>query len=35
MPTEPYGSESDSLNDVVTTGDKFIISRSDKVEISL
>ena len=35
VPTEPYGSESDSQNDVVTTRGKFIISRSDKVEISL
>ena len=35
VPTELYGSESDSQNDVVTTGSKFIISRSDKVEISL
>ena len=35
MPTEPYGCESDSQDDVITTGGKFIISRSDKVEISL
>ena len=35
MPTEPYGCDSDSQDDVVTMGGKFIISRSDKVEISL
>ena len=35
IPMESYGSESDSQNDVVTTGSKFIISSSDKVEINL
>ena len=35
VPIEPYGSESDSQDKVVTTGGKFIISRSDKVEINL
>ena len=35
MPTEPYSCDSDSQDDVVTTGGKFIITRSDKVEISL
>ena len=35
MPTEPYGCDSNSQDDVVTTGGKFIISRSEKVEISL
>ena len=35
MPTEPYEYDSDSQDDVVTTGGKFIISRSEKVEISL
>ena len=34
FPTEPYGSDSDSQNDVVTTSGKFIISSSDKVEIN-
>ena len=35
VPTEPYSCDSDSQDDVVTTGGKFIISRSDNVEISL
>ena len=35
VPTEPYECDSDSQDDVVTTGGKFIISRSKKVEISL
>ena len=35
VPTELYGGDSDSQDEVVTTGGKFIISRSDKVEISL
>ena len=35
VPTEPYGCDSDSQDDVVTTGGIFSISRLDKVEISL
>ena len=35
VPTEPYKCGSDSQDDVVTTGGKFIISRSENVEISL
>ena len=35
VPTEPYSCNSDSQDDVVTTGGKIIISKFDKVEISL
>ena len=35
VPTEPYSCNSDSQNDVVTTGGKIIICKFDKVEISL
>ena len=33
--TEPYKHDSDSQDDIVTTGGKVIISSSDKVEISV
>ena len=35
MPTEPYKHDSDSQDDIITTGGKLIISSSDKVEISV
>ena len=35
VPTEPYEHDSDSQDDIVTTGGKVIISSSDKVEISV
>ena len=35
VPTEPYKHDSDSQDDIVTTGGKLIISSSDKVEISV
>ena len=35
VPTEPYEHDSDSQDDIVTTGGKLIISSSDKVEISV
>ena len=35
MPTKPYKHDSDSQDDIVTTGGKLIISLSDKVEISV
>ena len=35
VPTEPYEHDSDSQDDIVTTGGKLIISSSDKVELSV
>ena len=35
VPTKPYEHDSDSQDDIVTTGGKVIISSSDKVEISV
>ena len=35
VPTEPYEHDSDSQDDIVTTGGKVIISSSDKVKISV
>ena len=35
VPTEPYEHDSDSQDDIITTGGKLIISSSDKVEISV
>ena len=35
VPTEPYKHDSDSQDDIVTTGGKLIISSLDKVEISV
>ena len=35
VPTKPYEPDSDSQDDIVTTGGKVIISSSDKVEISV
>ena len=35
VPTEPCERDSDSQDDIITTGDKLIISSSDKVEISV
>ena len=35
VPTEPYKHDSDSQDDIITTGGKLIISSSDKVEISV
>ena len=35
VPTKPYKHDSDSQDDIVTTGGGLIISSSDKIEISV